>query len=1078
MFLNPHIFSSSSSSSLLSSNNSIKFYTTKHPSKPNSHFFLKTHISKHSAISSHFNHKPTSKHNTKRRTNHLRKKILKQQPPPKQTTNLDNQTVPKFDEISVVSDSVSSSGLWDQLNSWANQYKADSEYWGIGSNPIFTVFQDANGKIDKVEVNEDEIALRTRVGSSVDDPEKGDEVENVKVLEKVRYAKVLAKEMEDGKKVVSPNSSVVKVVTFDKELGLIDGVKSFVSKPGFVPKVTKVGVSLFCGLIVVLAIKAFLREGKGDKEEFTSLEKEMLRRKMKARTVKEKSVKGSVEVVKDFKEVETVFSERPRVDKDELMNSIVKVKELNDDSMEFNGKIQEIREMARHAREIEKKEGEKSNEEDDESTNDEVNGKEVNGIVPESFDVSQVDDVSRNLSELSGNKSSVEDNGSINSGAVENEVNCIEPASVDVPQSDTNRVVNGISSDNGNVGNSDVLRLEVTHNDESVAQDVEDETSNRLDTEKPLEKESVRPKLRIISSVKEAREFLQKKKLDKKEETEEAQLSYFDEVPGTTSNREMFDFSNGCTLSNNKSPRDTNVGDKGNVLTKNDDAKDEKEKSVKSSDAKAGELERANREKWMEENFHEFEPMVEKIRSGFRNNYMVAKEKVKEDLNLVSELKMLQRDDSESELEWMKDEKLREIVFQVRENELMGRDPFYLMDPEDKALFFKGLENKVEKVNEELRDLHEYLHSNIENLDYGADGISLYDSPEKIVPRWKGPPPATTMSQESLDDYLDQRKALFAETLGNSDLVKRDSQSSVQSTNEKVENKNLKSSKTLIEGSDGSIKPGKKSGKEFWQHTKKWSRGFIDSYNAENDPETKAVMKDIGKDLDRWITEKEIQDAADVMNKVPEKGKKFIAEKINKLKRELELFGPQAVVSKYSEYGDEEEIDYYWWLDLPFLLCIELYTDGDGDGDEDQRIGFYSLEMAADLELDPKPHHIIAFEDAGDCKNFCYIINAHMEMLGNGNAFVVPQTPKDTYQEARANGFNVTVIRKGELKLDVDQTLEEVEEKIDEIGSKMYHDKIMKGRNVNVDSVMKGVFGLKKPTQRRRSKKKLKKPTK
>lgn len=37
----------------------------------------------------------------------------------------------------------------------------------------------------------------------------------------------------------------------------------------------------------------------------------------------------------------------------------------------------------------------------------------------------------------------------------------------------------------------------------------------------------------------------------------------------------------------------------------------------------------------------------------------------------------------------------------------------------------------------------------------------------------------------------------------------------------------------------------------------------------------------------------------------------------------MELFGPQAVVSKYSEYGDdEEEIDYYWWLDLPFLLVV------------------------------------------------------------------------------------------------------------------------------------------------------------
>ncbi|KAL8195598.1 hypothetical protein R6Q57_026001, partial [Mikania cordata] len=72
----------------------------------------------------------------------------------------------------------------------------------------------------------------------------------------------------------------------------------------------------------------------------------------------------------------------------------------------------------------------------------------------------------------------------------------------------------------------------------------------------------------------------------------------------------------------------------------------------------------------------------------------------------------------------------------------------------------------------------------------------------------------------------------------------------------------------------------------------------------------------------------------------------------------------------------------------------------------------------------------------------------------------------DTYQEAKASGFNVTVIRKGELKLDVDQTLEEVEERIVEIGSKMYHDKIMKSRNVNVDAVMKGVFGLKKTSKR------------
>ena len=58
------------------------------------------------------------------------------------------------------------------------------------------------------------------------------------------------------------------------------------------------------------------------------------------------------------------------------------------------------------------------------------------------------------------------------------------------------------------------------------------------------------------------------------------------------------------------------------------------------------------------------------------------------------------------------------------------------------------------------------------------DGISLYDPPEKVIPRWKGPPPSTTITQEFLDDYLDQRKALFAETLGggNSNLVNIDSQ--------------------------------------------------------------------------------------------------------------------------------------------------------------------------------------------------------------------------------------------------------------------------------------------------------------
>lgn len=55
----------------------------------------------------------------------------------------------------------------------------------------------------------------------------------------------------------------------------------------------------------------------------------------------------------------------------------------------------------------------------------------------------------------------------------------------------------------------------------------------------------------------------------------------------------------------------------------------------------------------------------------------------------------------------MKDEKLRDIVFHVRDNELAGRDPSHLIDAEDKAIFLQSLEKKVEKENEKLSHLHQ-----------------------------------------------------------------------------------------------------------------------------------------------------------------------------------------------------------------------------------------------------------------------------------------------------------------------------------------------------------------------------------
>ncbi|KAG0503416.1 hypothetical protein HPP92_003488 [Vanilla planifolia] len=105
---------------------------------------------------------------------------------------------------------------------------------------------------------------------------------------------------------------------------------------------------------------------------------------------------------------------------------------------------------------------------------------------------------------------------------------------------------------------------------------------------------------------------------------------------------------------------------------------------------------------------------------GFRENYLLAKEKVQEDSLSSPDISKLGLFESDDELEWMKDENLREIVFKVRENELAGREPFHLMDANDQQAFFQGLERKVEKANETLAGVHEWIHSKIENLDYGA----------------------------------------------------------------------------------------------------------------------------------------------------------------------------------------------------------------------------------------------------------------------------------------------------------------------------------------------------------------------
>ncbi|XP_027908111.1 uncharacterized protein LOC114167273 [Vigna unguiculata] len=1235
--------------------------------------------------------------------------------------------------------------LWDKLESWVDQYKRDIEYWGVGSGPVFTVYEDSLGGVKRVFVDEEEILKRSKVRRDVigDFPE---------VRSKILNAKNMAREMESGNNVIARNSSVAKFVVHGKEGGgFVKAVQGFVAKPQLLPRLSRVGRFVLYVLVVMWVVKKLFAFGEGDKEvEYTALEKEMMRRKVKARKEKEKLMKGAVEVIVEPSETPVVDIKRPKLDKEQLRNNILKAKGSSDKlvvgdssdkikktiSMEMDYKVQEIKEMARQARKIEGRDNVVVNK--DLEMDDSVIGK------------------SSDDNEFIKRKSEQDDNLSDNQIEVMRETadsNAIlQSTSIDVPENIDNSVLHEVvPADEDSVHASDVI---VSGDKETKKQEIEFSENNvhlkdkendnplgtRINGSSMTNENSVKKKRRIIRSVKEARDYLSSKhdkqnpsagavsKLDSVKETitdlksssvidfkdqksqnlkmnttgsrsdtsngtlnskpvindhgtldsksssvidftdQKSQNlkmnttgSRSDTLNGTLDSKPVIndhgrldsksssvnDFTdqksqnlkrnttesrcdtlngrldskpvindhedsalndkeipikndykdsgvepgagnhqksvttfesgvNGTSTTNGKPENwpekslleveqiisdglnglsdskpstkpieDSNPKNKEFSPMKDDTTLDHKTNSISTetrlplmpengtlnglsdskpatnpievSDQKNKELgtteddylkvsgvepEIRNHlnsgttlddevndistetkvsektENWLEKNFHEVEPIVKQIRAGFRNNYMAAKEGVDQPLDIPTEMESLRGVGDGGELDWMQDDHLRDIVFRVRENELSGRDPFYLMSDEDKDTFFRGLEKKVEKENMKLSHVHEWLHSNIENLDYGAGGISIYDPPEKIIPRWKGP--AVEKIPEFLNEFLDERKT---GSTRNMNSVKKDEggfaiTSSDSSSEDKFDGpaaptKKLKNPKTIIEGSDGSVKAGKKSGKEYWQHTKKWSQGFIDSYNDETDPDVKSIMKDMGKDLDRWITEKEIKEAAELMDKLPDRNKSFMEKKLNKVKREMELFGPQAVVSKYREYADDDEEDYLWWLDLPHILCIELYTVEEGE----QKVGLYSLEMAGDLELEPKPHHVIAFQDPNDCKNLCYIIQAHMEMLGNGHAFVVARPPKDAFREAKANGFGVTVIKKGELQLNIDQPLEEVDELITEIGSKMYHDMMMKERSVDINTLMKGVFGF-NDRSIKRLKKKLKKSRK
>ncbi|KAF8032438.1 hypothetical protein BT93_D1378 [Corymbia citriodora subsp. variegata] len=921
--------------------------------------------------------------------------------------------------------------LWSRLENWVDQYKNDLDFWGVGSAPIFTVFQDSDGNVKRVAVDEDEILRRSRVVSV-------EHEDSSEVNSKIARARGLAREMESGSNVVPRNSSVAKFVVTDAESGFVSTIPNLPLNSALRPKVLAAGTIVLCGVFVLSTIKWFFTFRKRE-VQYTQLEKEMMRRKMKARKEREGLEKGHLEIVREASETPDVLMQRPHLDKHTLAASIRQAKTLSSELAEpkqdrsnlvdglavgFDGKIKEIRELAKRARENEGRESSQI-----EGYEGEKREKESLSSVEELVKQNDEDGVSSPLNHHAHAGGSMAATESYVISTAEPERNGDKSHNGSVAETNGDIIASSVSAmgDYSDIGSCRQDKVTEFISDLTNAREIQ--SLDALGGEVHREN-AVKRKPKIIRSVTKAREYLSNKfGTQEDEDVKEKDLGESEINSNLRETTNISEQSARVGMSGETPDSMVNANINGDMIAEELESIPEMVDNLASHGEEHGAYDVRNSlncqkhevngltaeadiskksQNWIEENFNVVEPILGKIGEGFRNNYMIAREKVNQHLNGSIDLTQLHLNEDDGELDWMKDDSLREIVFQVRENELTGKDPFYSMDAEDKRAFFAGLEKKVEKVNEELLKVHEYLHSNIENLDYGADGIGIYDPVEKIIPRWKEPP--MERKPDFVNRHLKEKKASMTGEAQVSPLMKKDENNLVDKSAESqgngnttsslavnsvnnIQSKDRKKTKILIEGSDGSVRTGKKSGKEYWQHTKKWSQGFLDSYNEERDPEVKSVMKDIGKDLDRWITEKEIQEAAELMDKLPERNKEYIGKKLNKLKREMELFGPQAVVSKYREYAEDKDEDYLWWLDLPHVLCIELYTHQDGE----QKVGFYTLEMAADLELEPKPNHVIAFEDAGDCKNLCYIIQAHMDMLGNGQAFIVPLPPKVTF---------------------------------------------------------------------------------
>ena len=519
-------------------------------------FFLTTSTSRKFQTFAHFR-RPSNRRNS------LRNKLLHDHQVrrihiPNDPSSVSSNHVEEIDDGSFVeleklqkSELLGENVLLNKLDNWVDQYRKDIDFWGIGSAPIFTVYQDSFGAVKRVLVDEDEILKRVG-GNKIEDQileakklaremesgenviarnssvakfvvegeEKGgfvkvlvDEDEILKrvsgneIEDKILEAKKLARVMESGENVIARNSSVAKfVVQGEQEKGdFVKAVRGFIVQPGLVPKLSGVGGIVLCVFVVMFGVKKLFHIG--DKEvEYTEMEKKIMMRKMKARKEKEMLMKGAVEVIHESTETPAIGVKKPELDTEQLKNTILKAKassdklvvqnssgEVRTGSTDMDYKVREIREMARRAREIEG--GNRSLVSKDMEMDDSVIGKSSNesDVIKEKS--KQDDNLSNHQNEVASK--TADSNG------------ILHTTSDDITENVDISIEHEIVRDDREIGKEEIKINDVA----MTPKDREDNKSLRtpINGSFMTNKSSVNKKPKIIRSVKEAKDYLSKK---------------------------------------------------------------------------------------------------------------------------------------------------------------------------------------------------------------------------------------------------------------------------------------------------------------------------------------------------------------------------------------------------------------------------------------------------------------------------------------------------------------------------------------------------------------------------------------